>query len=194
MANGMTRIADAPRHEERADGDDRNVAAGIVAGLIGGLVATWVMSEFQGRWSKAVDGYESPSADGRHDARDWQERNDDLNANELAAQAVATRTIDRPLTREELEIAAPAVHYAFGGTMGAVYGALAEVSPAVRALGGTGWGTAVWIGGDEIAVPLLGLSRPNADYSLEAHAQSFAAHLVYGLTTEFVRRGVRALL
>jgi len=42
MANGMTRIADAPRHEERADGDDRNVAAGIVAGLIGGLVATCV--------------------------------------------------------------------------------------------------------------------------------------------------------
>jgi putative membrane protein len=180
-------VNDGQRHET-------NVLAGVVAGLVGGLVGTWAMSEFQALWSKAADGHEPPSAGGRHDARDWQERNEDQNANELAAQAVAKTTIDRPLTREELEVAAPAVHYAFGATMGAVYGGLAEVSPAVRLLGGSGWGTAVWIGGDEIAVPLLGLSRPDTDYPIEAHAQALAAHLVYGVTTELVRRGVRALM
>jgi uncharacterized membrane protein YagU involved in acid resistance len=169
-----------------------HVAAGAVAGLIGGLVGTFAMSEFQALWSKMAERYQSPSAGGSHDAREWQERNEGENANELAAQAVAEHTIDRPLTRDELTIAAPAVHYAFGAAMGAVYGALAEVAPTVRALGGSGWGTLVWIGADEIGVPALGLSKPDADYPLEAHAQAFAAHIVYGVTTELVRRAVRA--
>jgi hypothetical protein len=173
---------------------ERNVAAGLVAGLIGGLVGTFAMSEFQALWSKALDGHESQSAGGRHDARDWQERHEDMNANEVAAQAVAEHTIDRPLTRDELAVAAPAVHYAFGATMGAVYGALGEVTPGIRALGGSGWGAAVWIAADEIGVPALGLSKPDADYPFEAHAQAFAAHIVYGVTTEMVRRGVRKLM
>jgi putative membrane protein len=173
---------------------ETRIGAGIVAGLIGGLVGTFAMSEFQAMWSKAVDGREPASAGGRHDARDWQERNEDQNANEVAAQKVATATLDRPLTRQELEVAAPLVHYGFGATMGALYGGLVEVAPALRAVGGSGWGTAVWIGGDEVAVPLLGLSRADADYPIEAHAQAFAAHIVYGVTTELVRRGVRALI
>lgn len=161
MANGMT-----PRDDE--DGRDRNVAAGIVAGLIGGLAATWAMSAVQARWSKAVDG-------------------------EVAAEAIADTTIHRGLTEDELRGAA-GVHYAFGGVMGALYGGLCETSPAVRALGGVGWGTAVWIGGDKIAVPLLGLSRGADPLPLEASAESFAAHIVFGVTVEAVRRGVRALL
>jgi putative membrane protein len=176
---------------------DRNVAAGMVAGLIGGIVGTWAMSQFQAIWSQQVDGTHDPdtaSAGGRHDARDWQERIEGQNANELAAQAIATRAIDRRLTREELEKAAPLLHYAFGATMGALYGGLREVSPQVRAMGGSGWGTAVWAGADGIAVPLLGLSRPKTDYPAETHAQSYAAHIVYGVTTELVRRGARALM
>jgi len=194
MADGMMDGDGAPRHDRRAVDDHRNVAAGIVAGLIGGLVGTWVMTEFQALWNTAADGRESQPAAGRHDSRDRQERREGRNANEVAAHAIARRAIDRPLTREELEIAAPALHYAFGGTIGALYGALSEMSPAVRALGGVGWGTAVWVGADEIAVPLVGLSRPAADHPLETHAQALAAHVVYGVTTELVRRGVRALV
>jgi uncharacterized membrane protein YagU involved in acid resistance len=173
---------------------ERHIAAGAFAGLIGGAVGTWAMSEFQGLWSRMAERYESPSAGGRHDARDWQERNEGQNANELAAQAVARHTIDRRLTREELEVAAPAVHYAFGSVMGALYGAMAEESREVTAGAGAGFGTAVWLGADEVAVPMLGLSRADTDYPFEAHAQAFAAHLVYGITTEIVRRGVRAAL
>lgn len=175
---------------------DQSVGAGILAGAVGGLVATWAMSEFQSLWSKAAGGHDSDggSAGGRHDAREWQERIEGANANEVAAHRVAKYTVGRRLTREELEKAAPAVHYAFGATMGALYGGLRELSPAIRTIGGAGWGTAVWVGADEIAVPLLGLSRPDSEYPLEVHAQSYAAHLVYGVTTELVRRGVRALL
>jgi putative membrane protein len=171
-----------------------NRVAGVVAGIVGGLAGTWAMSEFQGWWSRKTDGFESPSAGGRHDARDWQERREGTNANEIAAQQIAAHTIDRPLTREELEAAAPALHYAFGATLGGMYGAFAETSPSVRAGGGAAYGSAVWIGADGIAMPLLGLSESTGDRPFELHAQSFAAHIVFGVTTELVRRTVRGLL
>jgi putative membrane protein len=171
-----------------------NAALGIVAGLIGGAVGTWAMSQVQALWSQAAEGFESPSACGRHDARDWQERNEGQNANELAAQTVAAHTIDRPLTREELEAAAPLMHYAFGSVLGAVYGVLVEQRREVPPLAGATFGAAVWIGADEIAMPALGLARRDVDYPMEAHLQSFAAHIVYGVTTDLVRRGLRAII
>jgi len=150
------------------------------------------MSEFQALWSRAVDGFESPSAGGRHDARDWQERNEGgENSNERAAQTIAKHTVNRRLTREELEAAAPLLHYLFGSVLGAVYGGLVERARPAPMLSGAAFGTAVWVGADEIAMPALGLASSNVDYPLEAHAQSFAAHLVFGLTTEVVRRGLR---
>lgn len=186
--NNQTSASDAARK-------DPSIPAGVVAGLVGGLVATWAMSEFQALWSQAAESFESPSAAGRHDARDWQERNEGgTNANEIAAQVVATHTVDRPLTRRELAVAAAMMHYAFGAAVGAMYGGVAETSDAARALGGAGLGTVVWLGADEIAMPVLGLSDPDEHYPIEAHAQSFAAHLVFGVTAELVRRGVRALI
>jgi hypothetical protein len=162
--------------------------------LIGGIVGTWAMSEFQALWSRAAEGFESPSAGGRHDARDWQERNEGgRNANEVAANIVAANTIDRPLTRDELEVAAPLVHYAFGGALGAVYGGLVERSRHVPAAAGVAFGTAVWVGADEIAMPALGLAQRRVDYPVEAHAQSLAAHIVFGVATDLVRRGLRSV-
>jgi uncharacterized membrane protein YagU involved in acid resistance len=78
--------------------------------------------------------------------------------------------------------------------MGALYGALWEVSPRTRQMGGAAFGTAVWAAADEVAVPLMGLSRPTTEHPPARHAHAFAAHIVYGVTTEVVRRGVRALL
>jgi hypothetical protein len=167
---------------------------GTVAGLVGGIAGTFAMSEFQAFWSRAIDGYESDSAGGRHDARDWQERSEDDNANEQTAQMVAVHTIGRTLNDDELSIAAPAVHYAFGSAMGALYGMAVENAPVVRAGSGSAFGAAVWIGADEIAMPMLGLESPDNDRTFELHAQSFASHIVYGVTTELVRRAIRRAL
>jgi hypothetical protein len=171
-----------------------DVAKGALAGLAGGLVGTWVMNHFQRWWSQSVQGVEPVSAAGRHDARDWQELDEGRNANEMAAQTLARHTLDRPLDRRELKVGATAVHFAFGGAMGALYGVLWEVSPATRQMGGAAFGTAVWAAADEVAVPLLGLSRPTTEQPPERHAHAFASHIVFGITTEIVRRGVRAML
>jgi hypothetical protein len=169
----------------------RSVAKGVAVGIAGGVLASWTMNQAQAAWSMAAANFRSPSAGGKEDARDWQERSEGTNATEIAAQTAARAAIGRPLTRDELAVAAPLVHYAFGAAMGGLYGGLAEMSPAVRACSGTAYGTAVWIGADEIAMPMLGLSDPDADRPAEMHAQAFAAHLVFGLTLELVRRTLR---
>jgi hypothetical protein len=43
-------------------------------------------------------------------------------------------------------------------------------------------------------VPAAGLSRKPSEYPASIHTYAFASHLVYGLTTEIVRRAVRKAL
>jgi putative membrane protein len=95
---------------------------------------------------------------------------------------------------EKKEIAGAVVHYAFGVATGGLYGAIAELKPATTTGAGLPFGAAVWLITDEIIVPALGLSKPPTKYALSTHAYSIASHLVYGLTTEIVRREVRRAL
>jgi hypothetical protein len=165
---------------------------GLVAGAIGGLIGTWGMTEAQRAWTLAAGDKVPASAGGKHDARDWQERDEHQNANELAAQAVARYLLDRRLTYDELSIAAPVLHYAFGTAVGAMYGVHAER----RSGNGSGaWlGTILWFVADEVAMPVLDLSEPTTRRPLQMHLQSLTAHLVYGAVTEVVRRLVRSHL
>ena len=144
------------------------------------------MNEAQRAWSRAVDGEAPDSAGGRHDARDWQERSEGQNSNELAAQAIATRLLRRRLTDEELRVAAPLIHFLFGAAVGALYGVYAEDRR--RQMSGVGFGTTVWLLADEIAMPLLKLSAPTTRRPVEMHLQSFASHVVFGTATEMTRR------
>jgi uncharacterized membrane protein YagU involved in acid resistance len=78
--------------------------------------------------------------------------------------------------------------------MAALYGAAAEFAPGVTTGEGALFGAAVWVTADEGVVPLLGLSKSPTEYPLSIHAYALASHLVYGLTTEVVRRAVRGAL
>ena len=171
-----------------------NIAKGAIAGVAGGLAGTWAMNHFQAWWSRWMRGAEPQSAAGKHDARDWQELAEGRNANEMAANHIAAHSVGRPLTRDELKVGATAVHFTFGAVTGGIYGALYEVSPRTRQMGGAAFGTAVWAAADEMALPMIGLSGPTTRQPAERHTHSFASHIVFGLTTEMVRRGVRALL
>lgn len=164
---------------------------GALAGAAGGFLGTLAMNYAQRLWTLAIDGRPPESAADEHDARDWQERSERQNANELAAQALARETVQRPLTRPELSIAARVIHFAFGAAVGAVHGLRVERS-AARHRTGVALGSALWLGADEIAMPVVGLSRSTLQRPLEMHLQSFVAHLVYGVVTENVRRLARS--
>ena len=165
---------------------------GLVAGAIGGLIGTWAMTEAQRAWTHAAGDQAPESAGGKHDARDWQERHEQQNSNELAAQALGHYVLGRRLTRDELRIMAPLLHYSFGTAVGAMYGAYAERRHTHAS--GTWLGTTLWLTADEFAMPVLGLSQPTTRRPLEMHMQSLAAHLVYGAITEVVRRAARSQL
>lgn len=159
----------------------------IAAGALGGLVGTLAMSEAQRLWTRAVDSRVPDSASGAHDARDWQERSEDQNANEIAAQAVAKVVAHRRLTRDELAVAAAIFHYAFGAAAGACYAACTDGAERYPASSGIAFGTSLWLLADELAMPALGLSARTERRPVEMHLQSLFAHLVYGIVAERTR-------
>ena len=156
---------------------------GLAAGLIGGLVATWAMTQFQTFLTNLEKeaGGESEGGEGE-------------NATVRAAEAISSGVLRRELPEDEKEAAGTAVHYGFGTLVGGAYGAMAEVAPVVTAGRGFPFGAAVWLGADEIAVPALGLSQKPGEIPARKHAGFLAMHLVYGGILELARSGVRRLL
>ena len=170
-----------------------HLASGIVAGIAGGLVASWIMNEFIENLGtplqKAVQG-EDASA-GQQPEQD--EKSDDATM-KTADAVVSAVTGGRHLSHEGKEKGGPIVHYTFGAIMGGVYGAVAEGLPETTFGFGTAFGAALFAGADLVAVPALNLSGSSGDAPVSSLATPFAAHLVYGAATETVRRLIRALL
>ena len=164
-----------------------NHAKAILAGALGGLVGTWAMNHLQRWWTLAADGGPPQSAGGKHDARDWQERSEGQNSNEVAADVVGQRIAGRPLTPDDRRVGARLMHYAFGSAMGALYGPCRSRSESVSLRDGVAFGLVLWAAADELAMPLLGLSGPVTNRPLEMHLQAAAAHIAYGSVTELTR-------
>ena len=177
--------------------NERHLGAGIVAGVVAGLVASWVMNEFMagpgGKLQKALQTDDEKQRAAREEAKQEDAPKEDATMKTADALAVIA-TGGRHLSTEQKQKGGPIVHYAFGALMGGVYGALAEYSSATTAGFGTAFGGALFTGADLIAVPALNLSSAPSDSPLSSLANPFAAHLVYGVTTECVRRLVRAVL
>ena len=112
----------------------------------------------------------------------------------VADAVMAAATGGQHLSYEQEQKSGPVVHYAFGALAGAVYGGVAEYSVATRCGFGTGFGATLFAGADLVAVPALHLSPTLREQPRSGFANHFAAHLVYGATTELVRRLVRRVL
>ena len=168
---------------------DRNAWKGLVAGVVGGVVASWAMDRFQYWWLSFGGGDElqlqqTPSEEGNREEP----------ATVKTASTISERVFGHSLTVKEKEIAGPLVHYAVGTTAGAVYGIAAEYEPDVTTLAGIPFGAAFWMVVDEGALPLLGLAKGPTAYPISTHAYALASHLVFGLTAEVVRSTVRRAL
>jgi putative membrane protein len=187
---------------ERQKGTSQDVVKGAVAGLVGGLVASWTMNQFQSAWTKAAAGFEKPHgaqsmqpSDGSQVAGSSSPQSEDQDdATVKAAKAVSEGVFGHKLKESEKRPAGAVVHYAFGSATGGLYGAAAEVAPEVTTGLGLPFGVAFWMVADEGVVPLLGLSKGPTEYPVSTHVYALASHLVYGLTTEVTRRAVRNML
>jgi hypothetical protein len=132
---------------------DAKILKGMVAGSVGGLVASWTMNQFQKVWSAA----EKEITGGRQGQDGGQQNSEDAeDATMKTADRISQALQGRHLTKDRKKKAGPVVHYAFGALMGAVYGASVEVNPAANALAGIPFGAILFAGADEVALPALG--------------------------------------
>ena len=179
--------------------DKRHPVRGVLAGAVGGLVAAWVMNEFVAgpgvQLQKAIQSDEENRQQQQQERAREQSGEPQIDATMKTADAIVnTATGGRHLSLEEKQKDGPIVHYAFGAIMGGIYGGLAEYSPLVRSGFGTSFGSVLFATADLIAVPALHLSGSSADAPASSYAVPYAAHVVYGVTTELVRRFVRLIL
>jgi hypothetical protein len=169
------------------------VLKGLAAGTIGGLVASWVMEEFQYAWEKVskhvrqCESGESSTANNGEQSKSEESEP----ATVKAAEMISEKIFGHQLAKDEKKIAGDAVHYATGATSGAIYGVAAELAPKVTVGAGLPFGTAVWLVVDEAAVPLFGLAKAPTEYPLSTHIYALASHFVYGVSTEVVRQALR---
>ncbi|MGA9882702.1 MAG: hypothetical protein WBQ34_03175 [Candidatus Acidiferrales bacterium] len=175
--------------------DERKWGKGLLAGMVGGLIGTMVMTEFQKGWTSASKNFANNGA-GEKRRKDHKTQTDTEkeDATMKAAGKIAALTGHR-LSHQQKKRAGPLVHYGFGTLQGAMYGTVTELA------GVSGgfvpsliFGAALFTIADEIAVPALGLSGEPSESRLSSHLYGLAAHVVYGLSTEMARRGFRAAI
>ena len=150
--------------------DTSTLLKGLLAGAIGGLVATAVKSVAEKVYPPRIHGEPEPP--------------------EVAAEKLA----GHPLDESTKELAGESIHWVFGAVAGGFYGVLAELYPAVTAKSGATFGLTLMSLTHEGALPALGLSEPSEDQTLRERTSEGATHILYGVVTERVRSLVRNML
>lgn len=93
-----------------------------------------------------------------------------------------------PRTKEALSWA---VHIGYGLAAATLFASFRERPRVLR--DGIAFGAALWLFGDELAVPLLGLADKPTAYHPSRHVQSLAQHLGFGVATAAATRAMEAL-
>jgi len=178
-----------------------SLAKGLLTGIAAGLAATVVMDQFLNIASAAQKAAEKRRKLAEGESL-WlianeQAQQEMKKASEDSTVKVARRiaaSTGTHLSKDHLKTAGQAVHYTFGTLMGVCYSATAEFFPEVATGGGSAFGTILFIGADEVAVPAFHLSGPPTETPVSNHLQHWAAHIVYGSTLEFARNLLRRLV
>jgi hypothetical protein len=202
------------REESFASGEpetSRSVVKGALAGMAGGLVASWVMSRLQnvmessgGEDAVAANPALPPIAEEQLASTTYSSSAPGLGTKtgpdatrqvrpELRmANRISKTFLKHEIPAERENVAGQCTHYAFGTLVGGLYGAVAEMRPeVVSKLGGMPFGMAVWLLAEELALPALHLTDGPQDVPLKKHATGLASHFAYGATTDGVRRLLR---
>ena len=165
---------------------------GAVAGLAGGIVGTFVKSQAEPMLQTLGESLFPPTrAEKERRGADVTGHPDRMPPATLAQKA--TDIADVTLSRDEKLEAQTAIHWAFGTTAGVAYGVLAEVT-AVEAGYGVPAAAVLFAATHGSTLPAAGLQASPRTLPAAWWVWEFGSHVVYGLTVDFVRRGVRAAL
>jgi putative membrane protein len=148
----------------------RSLWKGLAAGAVAGLVATAAKTVAERLYPPRIHGEPEPPT--------------------LLSERVAGRHLDK---RTKI-IASETIHWGFGATAGAFYGALVEFYPAATAKEGAAFGLALMSLTHKGVLPALDLSEPPERQSSREKTSEAATHILYGVVAERVRSVVRELL
>lgn len=163
----LAKPAEAQSHEHLGD---KNLGKGLLAGLIGGVIATAAKTMAEKVYPPRTHGEPEPP---------------DVLADKIAGHELAGT---------EKAVASETIHWVFGVAAGAAYGALAEFYPAATARDGANFGMTLMALTHEGALPAMGLSADPADQTTREKSSEMVTHVVFGLVCETVRRFVRGRL
>lgn len=176
---------------------ERSFARGMLAGIFGGLVGTIVMTQFQNAWSGVSNALKNSDSEekGVQQRERQQPQQDEKEDTTMKAAGKIAEAAGHQLSHEQKKALGPVVHYSFGTLQGGLYGAVTELIGRPGGLfDGLIFGAALFVIADEIAVPALGFSPKPSESLLSSHLYALASHLVYGVTTEITRNGLRSRL
>jgi putative membrane protein len=149
---------------------DKSLAKGLLAGAIGGLVATAAKTLAEKAYPPRTHGEPEPP------------------------EVLAEKLAGHDLEETPKAVASETLHWAFGVAAGAAYGALAEFYPAATGRQGTNFGMTLMALTHEGALPALGLSAEPGEQTAREKSSEMVTHVVFGFVTEYVRRYVRQAL
>ena len=169
---------------------------GLLAGVAGASAGLYAMRLYWGsvapRVEDAGDRYAPrfPSASGLGLGRSLDEvslvgrqhREDESSTAAIGRIAFETATGREPSDETKPSLSY-GVHWGYGLAMGGLYGLLRRRAGFPDLTGGLLYGAALWLLGDELAVPLLGLQAGPTSASPAQHVNRLGAHLVYGAGT-----------
>ena len=148
----------------------RNLAKGLLAGALGGLVGSGAKIVGELVYPPRTLGQVPPPV------------------------ILAERMAGHPLTKAQANTSMQAIHFIFGTSVGAVYGAAAEFAPIVTAGYGAAFGFVFQFFTHESLVPLAGRDVPPWQQPLREHSSEFFTPVLSGVATEVTRRAVRRRL
>jgi putative membrane protein len=152
---------------------ERSLLKGMLAGLVGGLVATAGKSLAEKVFPpKTPGGAVSQS---------------------MLAQKISGK-VGHELSVREQQAVAHTLHWGLGAAAGAAYGGVAEYFPSATGKDGANFGMALATFTHEGGLPALAfVARPKPQSGMERTSE-VVSHVVFGLVTETVRRFLRKRL
>jgi hypothetical protein len=183
---------------------EKNCWKGFVIGMGGSLAGLMAMDAY---WKAVAPKVQEKVDLGGQDAYPDSINLDDISVvkRQYKGEESATDALGRllyqaimskePESEETKKVLSYLVHWAYGILQGGLYGAWRANnggSPGVKS--GAAFATGLWLLGDEMAVPMLGLQSGPTAVAPEDHINRLGAHLTYGLATAVTSRLLHKIL
>ena len=150
------------------------IIKGICAGIVGGIAATAMKTWWESKHPVRSEDTETPPV--------------------LLANRIKKSVMQVPLKTENKPLVGDSIHWAFGTSTGALYGALAASSPAISSGLGLPFSLGFYALTHGSTIPMMGLEPYPVNVRMDYAWNEFAGHLLYGLTLDIVRRATLEII